>query len=209
MALLWTHSNRSISLLCWEPQTWVQHSRWVLVRAEGKNHLPWPTDHSFSGAAQVWAVCTHCCPMPSFLSTTAPSSPLQGCIPWVLPVCAHVWCCCKPGPSGWHPLFLLSASPLNFVSYLCLLRVLLTSLSVSLIKVLKCTSPKKFHLILISRETPIVTGSPLEIEPLTTTLWVCPSSQFLIHWKVYALHPSLQFGEKDVMWDCVEDLTEL
>lgn len=42
---------------------------------------------------------------------------------------------------------------------------------------------------------PLITSLHLDIEPLTTPLWLCPSSQFLIH----LVHPSmlLQFGDQD------------
>jgi len=33
-ALLWTHSNRSMSVLCWGLQSWTQDSQWSLTRAE-------------------------------------------------------------------------------------------------------------------------------------------------------------------------------
>lgn len=41
MALLWTHSNRSTSLLCWVPQSWMQHW-WASHESgvEGENRLP-------------------------------------------------------------------------------------------------------------------------------------------------------------------------
>ena len=38
--LLWTHSNSSMSFLCWGLQNWRQDSRWGLTRAECRNHLP-------------------------------------------------------------------------------------------------------------------------------------------------------------------------
>jgi len=34
MALLWTRSNGTISLLCCGPQNWMQYFRWGLMRAE-------------------------------------------------------------------------------------------------------------------------------------------------------------------------------
>ena len=44
VALLWTLSNRSSSLLNWELHIWTQYSRWGLnqCRAEGQDHLPRP-----------------------------------------------------------------------------------------------------------------------------------------------------------------------
>ena len=56
-----------------------------------------------------------------------------------------------------------------------LLRVLLISLPVSLIKVLKSTTPKTDP-----QGTPLITSLHLDVEPLTTTLWLQPSKQFFI-----------------------------
>lgn len=65
--LFWTHSNRSMSFPCQEPQRWRQHCRWGSHRAEGQNgtagqnHLPdLPV---LLGSAQepaaFWAGSTH------------------------------------------------------------------------------------------------------------------------------------------------------
>lgn len=47
--LLCSHSNRSLSFLCWGPQ-----SRWGFTRMEvrWKNPLPWPAGHAVGDAAQ-------------------------------------------------------------------------------------------------------------------------------------------------------------
>ena len=38
-ALLWTHSNSSMSFLCWGPQNWMQYSRWVPMGAEQRGRI--------------------------------------------------------------------------------------------------------------------------------------------------------------------------
>jgi len=38
--LLWTHSNSSMSLLCWGLQRWTQDSRWGLTRVEQRGRIP-------------------------------------------------------------------------------------------------------------------------------------------------------------------------
>lgn len=40
MAVLWIHSNRYMSFLCWGHQSWIQYSRWGLTRMKRINHLP-------------------------------------------------------------------------------------------------------------------------------------------------------------------------
>jgi len=39
MALLWTHSNNSTSLPCWELKAWMQHFRWGFMRAEQRGTI--------------------------------------------------------------------------------------------------------------------------------------------------------------------------
>jgi len=51
---------------------------------------------------------------------------------------------------------------------------------------LKSTGPKTDL-----QGTPLVISLHLDIEPLTTTLWLWPSHQFLIHWIVHPSNPSL------------------
>lgn len=41
------------------------------------------------------------------------------------------------------------------------------------------------------RGTPLMNGLHLDIEPLTTNLWLYPSSTFLIHWGVHPSNPCL------------------
>lgn len=146
--------------------------RWVLMGVEGKNHLPWPTGHSSFGAAQVWVVGTHSCFMPSFSSTTTPSSPLQDCAPWVLPVCAHVWCCPNSGTarSFWM-------ASLAFVVYSSTQLCVISTLAEGALDLTLCVFNKGIKIYqspeLSSHSdkwgTPLVTGLYLEIEPLTTT----------------------------------------
>ena len=77
---LCTHSNRSMSFLCWGLQHWTQDFRWGLTRAEQKDRIPclallamrllmkpktWST---------IWATSTHCWLMLSFLPINTPKS---------------------------------------------------------------------------------------------------------------------------------------
>ena len=92
-------------------------------------------------------------------------------------------------PSG------VSSAPPNLVSSIDVLRVHSIPLSLSLMKMLNsigpCTDP---------RGTPLVTSLHLDIDPLTTTLWMWPSNQFLIHRTV---HPSnLYFPNLQRQWCC-------
>jgi len=51
--LLWTLSNSSMSLLCWEPQAWTQYCRGGLKRAEQRGTIPFlPCCHLSFDAAQ-------------------------------------------------------------------------------------------------------------------------------------------------------------
>ncbi|KAF1478525.1 Cilia- and flagella-associated protein 99, partial [Pygoscelis antarcticus] len=69
-----------------------------------------------------------------------------------------------------------STAPLGLVSPANLLRVHSIPLSRSLMKILNSTGPNTDPC-----RTPLVTNLHLDIEPLTTTLWMRPSNQFLTH----------------------------
>ncbi|KAK4814241.1 LOW QUALITY PROTEIN: hypothetical protein QYF61_012737 [Mycteria americana] len=73
-------------------------------------------------------------------------------------------------PSG------VSTAPHSLVSSANLLRVHSISLSMSLMKILNSTGPSTDPC-----GTPPITDLHLDIEPLTATLWMLPSNQFLIH----------------------------
>lgn len=143
----------------------------------------------------VWAASAYCAHSQMtfrFLSTNTPKSFLQGCFqPTHCPACILLWVCPDPGagpclswtswglygltslcPTGWYPV---SANQLKVHS---------VPLSISLTKMLNNTSPKS------TCEMPI-TGLLLDIEPLTTTFWVWPFSQFLIHQVVHPPNPHL------------------
>lgn len=84
-----------------------------------------------------------------------------------LSVCTHVWGCPSPGlaPCIWG----YTTQP----CVVCKLAVAdLVSLSVFLMKAVKSTGPR----------TPLGAYLQLDIDPLTTTLWLHPSSQFIINW---------------------------
>lgn len=101
------------------------------------------------------------------------------------------------------PPSVVSTAPLSFMLFTNLLRVHLMFLSQSLIKILNSNNPKTEP-----RCAPFVTGLLLDIEPFTRSLWVCPSTHYLIHQTVYHSNPSLQFRAKDVVWECIKVLTE-
>ena len=84
---------------------------------------------------------------------------------------------------------------LSLVSSTNLLRVHLMPSSVSLMKMLKSTSPKTDPW-----GTPLVTGLYLNIEPLITTLCLLLSNQFLIHWTVHPSNPYLSNLERRMWW---------
>ena len=77
---------------------------------------------------------------------------------------------------GTHPSG-VSTAPHSLVSPSNLLRVHSTAPFMSSIKMLNSASPNTNPWGML-----LVTGLPLDIKPLTTSLWVWPSSQFLIHW---------------------------
>ena len=78
-----------------------------------------------------------------------------------------------------HPVGVLT-SPCSLVSSANLLRVHLIPLTVSLVKILKsvCPSTDPWGI-------PLVTDLHLDIEPLTTTLWVRSHNLFLIYQTVH------------------------
>jgi len=49
----------------------------------------------------------------------------------------------------------------------------------------------------------------MDIEPLTTTLWMRPSNQFHIHHTVHPSNLYLQLREKDVVGDSVKGFAEV
>lgn len=101
IAYLRTHSNRSVCLSCWGPQSWLQYCRWALT---------W-TKQSRGGESSPSPCCLHCfgcspgCGLAPGLQMhiavscgasyqpTLPSS-LQGCSQSVLhPACICTWNC--------------------------------------------------------------------------------------------------------------------
>ena len=92
-------------------------------------------------------------------------------------------------PSG------MSTAPLSLVSSANLLSVHLISLSVSLMKIFNSTCPSTDPW-----GTPLVTNLHLDIKPLTTTLWMQLSNQFLIHLTVHPSNPYLSNLERRVLW---------
>lgn len=70
----------------------------------------------------------------------------------------------------------VSVPPLILVSFANLLRVHLVSLSMQLMKIFNSPGPN-----MDPWGTPDTTDLCTDVEPLTTILWIQPSSQFLIH----------------------------
>ena len=70
--------NRSTSFLCWGPQTWMQHSRWGLTRAEQRGTIPsldlLATPQLMQPMMQLafWAASMNCWLMLSLSSTRTP-----------------------------------------------------------------------------------------------------------------------------------------
>ncbi|KAK4820500.1 hypothetical protein QYF61_000079, partial [Mycteria americana] len=56
--------------------------------------------------------------------------------------------------------------------------------------------------------TPLVTDLHLDIEPLTTMLWMRPSNQFLIHRTVHPSNPYLSNLERRMLWGTIMLLTD-
>ncbi|KAK4832903.1 hypothetical protein QYF61_026546 [Mycteria americana] len=80
VALLWTHSNRSMSFLYWGPQTQMQYPRWGLTRVEQRGRITsldlLVTLLLMQPRIQLafWAASAHCRVLLSFLSTNTPKS---------------------------------------------------------------------------------------------------------------------------------------
>jgi len=93
MALLWTWSNSSASLVYWGLQAWVQDFRWG--RAEGGDPPPSPNCYLATDAGCCWHSRLHTHKLlahVSFLSIRTSSRPPQGCSQWtLLPVLSHIW----------------------------------------------------------------------------------------------------------------------
>jgi len=74
VALLWTCSSSSTYLLCWECQSWIQCSRWDLMRAAQRGTVPLPLSDAtllMQPKMQLasWAANAHYFLMSSFLCT--------------------------------------------------------------------------------------------------------------------------------------------
>jgi len=72
------------------------------------------------------------------------------------------------------------------------------NLVMSLMKILNSTGPS-----MDPSGTPPVTNLHLDIKPLTTTLWLQPSNQFLIHPTVHPSNPYLPNLERRMLWGTV------
>jgi len=223
MALLWTRSNRSMSFLCWGLQRQTQESRWGLTTVEKRGRIPsldlLATLFLMQPRIQLafWAASAHWWLMATFSAIGTPKSFSAGLLsissssslywyrglPW--PRCrtlqlaflnlmrfmqAHFFSCFRSlwmasYPSGMSTASLILASPANLV------RVHSISLSRSLMKI--------FNSIGHSTDpwgTPLVSSVCLDIKPLTTTLWLRPSNQFLIHQTDHLSNPRLSNSER-------------
>jgi len=101
VALLWTHSNRSMSLLYWGLHIWMQYSKSGLTSAEQRDKIT-----SFALLAVLLllppriqlAFGAHCWHMSRLPSTSIPGPFWKGCAPSLHPpVCTDSGDCYNPG----------------------------------------------------------------------------------------------------------------
>ena len=223
VVLLWTHSNRPMSfqgsraglntpgeispewrgripsldllamLLLTQPGiSWPSGLRVHIVGSCPAFHPPVPPSPSQQGCSQSLhppacidsGDCPHTdagpCPWPYWTSRGShrPSS----------------WAC--PGPSGWH--LIARACQLHHTAW-CHLQTCwgYTQWNTkSLMKIFKSTGPS-----MDPWGTLLITDLHLDTEPLTTTLWMRPSNQFLIHWTVQPSNPYFPNLERRILWD--------
>ena len=96
-----------------------------------------------------------------------------------------------------HPSGVSTASH-SLLSSANLLRVHLSPLLMSLMKILKSISPSTDPW-----ETQLVTDVHPDTEPLNTMLWTRSCSQFFIHWTVHLLNPYLFTLKRGMLWGAV------
>ena len=101
---------------------------------------------------------------------------------------------------GFLPYNVLT-TPLSLVSSANLLRVHSMPLSMSLIRMLKSTGPRTDPW-----GTLLVPGLHPDTDPLIKTLWLCPASQFLIHWTVHPSNPHFSNLERRMWWETMSEL---
>ena len=162
-------------------------------KAERDNHLPLPCWSRILLA--FWATSAHCWVMLSFSSTRTPKSFSTGLHSWSSSPSLYTYLdcsnpsatactwprCTSLGSHGSRSIWMaflpsvISTAPLSLVSCTNLLRVHSISLSTLLIKMLKHTGPKT------DPWASLVTGLHLDIKPVSTTLWLQSSNQFIIH----------------------------
>ena len=163
------------------------------------------------GLSAFRAAGAHCCLMSRFCPSGPPSPSPQGCSQRVLLQAALMSGTAptqeqhlapglfKPPQIPMCPLSEPAQVPLHGVPSFCcvhcttqlgviskLLRVHSIPPSVSLIEMLKSSGPR-----MDPWGTPLITGLHLDMEPLTTALWLRPSNQFLIQHIVQPSNPSL------------------
>jgi len=149
-----------------------------------------------------WAVSAHCWLMSSFLSSRVPKSFFTG-LPSVCSSVSLYTYLGLPFTQVQHLApYINCATQVGVISKLA--EVHSVPRSRSLIKMLKTTGPKT-----VPWGTPLVIGVHLDIEPLTTTVWLWVSNQFLIHWIVYPPNLSFQFRDKNVLWDHIKCIAEV
>jgi len=78
------------------------------------------------------------------------------------------------------------------------------SLTMSLMKILNNSGPS-----MDPWGTALVTSIHLDIKPLTTTLWLRPSNQFLIHQTVHPSNPYLSSLERRMLWGTVSKALQM
>ena len=173
-------------------------------RVEGQNHLPWPTCHASLDATQDTVGLLGC--KYTLLAHVEPF------ISWHHQI-LHLRASLRPFYVQFVSVlgnaltqiqdlaFVLSSSvsdvPLSLASSVNLLMVHSIPLSMLPTKMLNNTCPSTNLWGM-----PLVARLCLDIEPLTISLWVQPSSQFLIQGVVHPSHQFfLQFGDQNVMQD--------
>ncbi|KAK4816278.1 hypothetical protein QYF61_014350 [Mycteria americana] len=196
VALLWTHSNRSMPFLCQRPQNWDaglqvgSHQSGV----EGENHLPRPAGHASFDAAQDnigFLGCKHTLPAriqifiphyPQVLLCRAALNAFVAQFVLILGIAlTQVWDLVEPHEVHMGPLLKPVKVLLDGISSLkhgnCTTQP-------GALNPTRCVFNKNIEYYL-SQYGPLRDATcyclPLDIEPLTVTLWAWPPSQFLTH----------------------------
>ena len=213
VALLWTHSNSSTSFLYHGPQALTQYSRWGLTKAEGNTHHPLLAATPLLMQPRIQlafqAARAHCWIMSRFLSISTPtfissgllsrsSSPSQysylrlprsKCNTLHLALLNLFRFSCAQSLSHSRSLWMGSFCCVNCTTQLGVISKLAKGTFNSTV----CIIDKgvEEHWPYDHWVTSLVTNLHLDIELLTTTLWLQPSNQLFIHLIVQPSHSSV------------------